>query len=90
VIYGHLDKDGLIANGTVVEAGDILGNLAPAKSEWSGGNRKHLHLGIRKGETSDYRGYVQTEEELKEYIDPRTVLGTFSAGKDTEKFTVEQ
>lgn len=74
VIYGHLSRNGLLEEGVTVRSGNPIGYLADARSTDSDGNRKHLHLGIHKGKGLDMRGYVQTEEELAEYIDPATVL----------------
>lgn len=74
VLYGHLLVDALPAVGTRLHTGQQVGMLAPARSHDSGENRKHLHLGIHKGKRLDFRGYVQTEEELNDYIDPLTVL----------------
>lgn len=74
VIYGHLSRNGLIEDGVTLRSGAQLGYLADARSTDSDGNRKHLHLGIHKGKALDMRGYVPTEEELAEYIDPAAVL----------------
>jgi hypothetical protein len=74
VLYGHLSLEGLPPQGSKVAAGQVIGLLAPARSYESDGNRKHLHLGIHKGTTMDLRGYVQTEEALKDYIDPLTIF----------------
>ncbi len=74
VIYGHLSRTGLLDEGTTVRSGKPIGYLADARSVDSDGNRKHLHLGIHKGKGLDMRGYVQTEEELAQYVDPATVL----------------
>lgn len=74
VIYGHLDLTGLPREGERVRAGDTIGLLAPARSHASGFNRKHLHLGMHRGSDLDIRGYVQSEEELDEYIDPQTIV----------------
>lgn len=74
VIYGHVSRNGLLEDGTTVRSGQQIGYLADARSTDSDGNRKHLHLGIHKGRALDMRGYVQTEAELAEYIDPATVL----------------
>lgn len=88
VLYGHLDGDRLAEKESILSAGDSLGFLAAAHSHWSDGNRKHLHLGIHRGEVADVRGYVQTEEELADFIDPRQVLGTWAAGLPVDKFYV--
>lgn len=78
VLYGHLKLEGLPAEGKEVKNGTALGLLADARTYESGMNRKHLHLGIHKGKKLDFRGYVQKEEELEQYIDPMTVLPTLS------------
>ncbi|MBI1833543.1 MAG: M23 family metallopeptidase [Candidatus Andersenbacteria bacterium] len=74
VIYGHLDLDSLASSGATVTSGEKIGILAPANSEESGHTRKHLHLGIHKGHDIDVRGYVQTKEELENFLDPKEVL----------------
>ena len=74
VIYGHLAVDSLIEKGTKAKAGEKLGILGAPRSHDTDGSRKHLHLGIRKGHGSDVRGYVQSEEELNDYLDPLSVL----------------
>jgi hypothetical protein len=74
VIYGHLALDSLAELGDKVEAGDSIALLGAARSHDTDGNRKHLHLGIRKGASTDFRGYVETEDEIGDFIDPATVL----------------
>lgn len=74
VIYGHLALDNLPGHGAALKSGDRIAVLAPARSYGSDGNRKHLHLGIHSGSTIDMRGYVQTAEETRQFIDPMTVL----------------
>lgn len=74
VLYGHLSREGLPAEGTTVHPGRRIGVLAEPRTVDSGDTRKHLHLGIRRGRTLDLRGYVQAEEDLNEYIDPLEVL----------------
>jgi len=74
VIYGHLTVEGLPAAGTMLAQGQKIGTLGAAKSHDTDGNRKHLHFTIHKGSTSSMLGYVQTEAELKDFIDPATVL----------------
>lgn len=78
VLYGHLRIDGLPEEGKRLNHGATIGVLAPARSYDSGGNRKHLHLGIHRGARLDFRGYVQTESELSQYIDPMEVLPVLS------------
>ena len=79
ILYGHVAPRDSLKKDETVDAGSILGLLAENRSIESDGNRKHLHLGIHHGDTIDMRGYVQTEEELAEFIDPITVLPFFPA-----------
>lgn len=74
VLYGHLQIASLPEEGAELEAGDAIGLLGAARSYDTDGNRKHLHLGIHKGRRLDVRGYVQSQAELAEYLDPATVL----------------
>ncbi|TSC58080.1 MAG: Uncharacterized protein Greene041662_817 [Candidatus Peregrinibacteria bacterium Greene0416_62] len=90
VIYGHLDPDGLAPEGNVLAAGDRLGKLAAARSFWSDQNRKHLHLGIHRGEDSDMRGYVQAPMELEEFIDPAVVLSRGARGREVSVYRVPE
>ena len=70
VIYGHVRllsvKNSI---GEVLRTGEFLGLLGTGYSAETDGERKHLHLGIHRGEKIDTRGYVQTEIELKNWID---------------------
>lgn len=74
VLYGHLALASLPKLGDQLEAGQTIALLGAARSHDTDGNRKHLHLGIHKGVSIDFRGYVDTEAEVAEYIDPRSVL----------------
>jgi murein DD-endopeptidase MepM/ murein hydrolase activator NlpD len=75
VLYGHLDSESFeLKVGDQVEKGAVIGNLAAARTPASGGNRKHLHLGIHKGELGVFNGYVQAESELGEFVDPTSLL----------------
>lgn len=77
ILYGHVDirpQNSHINVGDSVKKGDVIAILSPANSPESGYERKHLHLGIIKGEKIDYRGYVPTKKELSNWIDPASVL----------------
>jgi murein DD-endopeptidase MepM/ murein hydrolase activator NlpD len=70
VLYGHQGIE--VSNvkiGQNVTGGEKISELAQANSYYSGGERKHLHLGIHKGTTIDWRGYVASESELSAWID---------------------
>lgn len=70
VIYGHLRLNSITYQvGENIQAGEKLAVLGKGNSEETGGERKHLHLGIHKGADIDIRGYVQRESELGNWID---------------------
>lgn len=75
VIYGHIRLSSVKKSiGEILNAGEFLGFLGTGYSTETDGERKHLHLGIHKGELVDTRGYVQTEGELKNWIDIKAYL----------------
>lgn len=76
VLYGHIDPESFeVEIGDRVQKGERIALLAAHKSAGSGDTRKHLHFGIHRGSDISYLGYVQSESELGEFIDPRPVLG---------------
>lgn len=74
VVYGHLSTQGLPLENTVLKQGQKIGMLGADRSNDTDGSRKHLHLTIHKGTELVMLGYVQTEAELKDFVDPQTVL----------------
>lgn len=71
VIYGHVDLDSVDKKiGDTVYRGDHVGKLGKGYSEHTDGERKHLHLGFHKGNLLNILGYVSSQEELSEWIDP--------------------
>jgi hypothetical protein len=70
VIYGHLAIDSVTAQiGKYLSPGSFVGNLGAAYSADTDNGRKHLHLGIKKGQGSDIRGYVPQASELNNWLD---------------------
>ncbi|PIR42075.1 MAG: hypothetical protein COV30_00280 [Candidatus Yanofskybacteria bacterium CG10_big_fil_rev_8_21_14_0_10_37_15] len=70
VIYGHLKLSSITGRrGDYLVFGNKIAVLGNAFSDETGDERKHLHLGIRKGSASDIRGYVPREEDLLDWID---------------------
>lgn len=71
VIYGHLKLASVTKKaGEALAKGEKIGILGKAGSVETGGERKHLHLGVRKGSAIDIRGYVQNQAELSGWLDP--------------------
>lgn len=71
VVYGHLALPSVDAGvGDMVRRGDTLGFLGAAGSVDTDLERKHLHLGIRKGADVDIRGYVGDQAALSGWINP--------------------
>ncbi|MDA3814903.1 MAG: peptidoglycan DD-metalloendopeptidase family protein [Patescibacteria group bacterium] len=73
VLYGHIDPE-TFTKKTEAKKGDEIASLSPDSSSQSGFERKHLHLGIIRGEKIDYKGYVQSEKELEKWIDPEKFI----------------
>lgn len=73
-LYGHVDPASIPKIGTIVRVGEIIGKLAPAYSVGSGGERKHLHLGIINQPTPNIVGYVSTEGKLTGWLDAAALL----------------
>ena len=70
VLYGHIKLGSIKQNiGDILYAGENFAILGTGYSNDTGGERKHLHLGIIKGTKLDLRGYVQSKSELDSWID---------------------
>lgn len=84
VVYGHLALGGIAKSvGDTLARGETIGSLGAAGSVDADGERKHLHLGIRRGDAVDIRGYVGTRDGLSEWIDPcKLVCPASSDGSD--------
>jgi len=75
VLYGHLDLEkSRVQIKDSVEKGQSVATLAADKSYYSGGERKHLHLGIHRGSSVDYRGYVQTKKQLESWLNYEDII----------------
>lgn len=71
VVYGHLRLSSMNTKvGDRLKAGDFMAYLGTGYSPETDGERKHLHLGIHKGEVMDMRGYVSQENKLVEWLNP--------------------
>src|SRR3989338_1772231 len=75
VVYGHLNLETVSGQkGDYRAPGDLIGLLGAEFTPETGGERKHLHLGIHKGNTVDIRGYVENEEALGGWMNFSTVV----------------
>ena len=75
IVYGHLKLESIgpkIGNELLV--GSVIGILGQGYTSETDYERKHLHLGIHKGTKVDTLGYVATEAELKNWMDPFLIL----------------
>lgn len=71
VIYGHLKLSSILSKEEdAVNTGDTIGILGNGNSVETDGERKHLHLGFRKGKIVDIRGYASSESDLSNWLDP--------------------
>jgi len=74
-LYGHIRlSSASISEGDKVSKGQQLAVLGTSYSSETNGERKHLHFAIHKGNSIDYRGYVQNQSELSDWIDPNTII----------------
>lgn len=72
VVYGHMRLASIpFKVGDAVQRGETLGVLGTGYSSETDGERKHLHLGIHEGTEITIRGYVQTEAEMRRWLDAR-------------------
>lgn len=70
VLYGHLNLGSItVTAGDTLNQGDFIGTLGKGYSSETDGERKHLHLGIHKGTTINYKGYVGSEGQLSDWLD---------------------
>ena len=75
VIYGHLHLDSIQPSvQELLTQGQFIGYLGKGGSKQTDGVRKHLHLGIRSGVSSDIRGYIKDESELSNWYDVMSYL----------------
>lgn len=75
-LYGHVKiASAEVKQGEQVKAGQKMVALGDAFSSETGGERKHLHFGIYKGQDIYYRGYEPTLAQLKSrWEDPDNFL----------------
>ena len=72
VVYGHLKLSSLSQRvGEELTQGEVFAVLGQGNSTETGGERKHLHVGIHRGTAVDLRGYVSQEAELDAWVDMR-------------------
>ena len=70
VLYGHLNIDTMqIDVGEILYTSDVVGLLGDDNSKQTDFERKHLHMGIHKGNDINFQGYVQNKESLNAWID---------------------
>jgi len=75
VLYGHLSISKSSANvGDEARKGEKIAVLGDDKSSDTDGERKHLHLGMHKGQNVSLKGYVSTEKELDQWISAENYL----------------
>lgn len=71
MLYGHLRISSFIKKvGQTVKLGEKIGVLGTGYSSETDGERKHLHFGIVKGSSINYKGYVKSKSALSAWEDP--------------------
>lgn len=79
--YGHVALDSNYTIGKHVNAGEQIAKLGEDCSADTSNERKHLHFSIREGSSIDVRGYIESETELSEWLNPKQFLETANAGQ---------
>lgn len=75
VVYGHIRLSSVSAKtGDQLAAGDHLAVLGTTYSAETGDERKHLHLGIHKGNSVNILGYAQRESDLSQWLNVAAYL----------------
>lgn len=76
VLYGHLKQSSInVREGQdIVKQGNTVAELGDHKTEETGNTRKHLHLGIHKGNHVEFLGYLTDPKDLEQFIDPLPLL----------------
>ena len=69
IIYGHLKFSSIsLKIGQTIAPGEKIGILGKGYSSETGGERKHLHLGIHQGSSINLLGYVQQKSQLSGWL----------------------
>ena len=75
VVYGHLRRSSIQQKvGDLIEGGTAFAVLGTGFSPETDGERKHLHLGIVRGEGINIRGYVSSASLLTRWMDVEDVI----------------
>jgi hypothetical protein len=75
VIYGHLEKSSMtIPIPEIILAGEEIGVLGQGGTVETHYERKHLHLGIKKGTKWNIHQHILEENELGGWVDPCLVF----------------
>lgn len=75
VLYGHLKPTSIkVLVDNTYPQGATIGELGKAYTPETGNTRKHLHLGMHKGNHVEFLGYVNDPKELVDFIDPLPLL----------------
>ncbi len=70
VLYGHIRLSSITYSiSQMIDRGQRIGVLGKGLSTETDGERKHLHLGIHKGNVVIISGYVQDKSQLSQWID---------------------
>jgi len=69
VIYGHLKLSSIsLKVGQAIAPGEKIGLLGKGYSSETGGERKHLHLGLHKGAGINLLGYAKQKSQLAGWL----------------------
>ncbi len=78
--YGHVNiQTATVQVGDRVRAGQTIANLGEHCAASSGGERKHIHFALHKGPAVDVRGYLSTQADLANWLNPKEALKKLNA-----------
>lgn len=75
VLYGHLDFSSVsVGVGETIQKGQQFAVLGAGATSETDGERKHLHLSVRRGISTELAGYVSQQARLSEWVNPAELL----------------
>lgn len=78
--YGHINlAQTTLTPGSSVRAGERISILGKGCSSETDGERKHLHFAIHKGKDVAVKGYINSRDELNDWINPLDTLNRLGA-----------
>lgn len=89
-LYGHLDiAQAQVSTVDEITIGQQLGILGDHESIQTDGERKHLHFALYEGADQRVNGYVQTADELADWINPQDFFTEYGVELEQDARTID-